>query len=473
MRWSRLIAVGVIFCAAESLILWILIDAYLCNDMKQNRVKIMKIKHQSDHGVNKVASSPNSLEPVIQSTNYIDALKEVVSEDNMVVLTLVDEGFTPMAVNFYLTCLKPHGIENYLVLTMHPDTCKKLTPYRIKCFQYISSIEGNDEPSRFGSKIFIQKMNVRTDMIVDALKEGFSVLHTDSDVSFMKNPFEHINCSVGHCDLAVLLDGSHDNYNAGFLLVHPSALPVYQRMQQLARNNTRMTDQEQLNIAVRTRRGVKLVSLPKAEFLCGRSYYQDAKRFYADTMKPCPECVVVHNNFIVSYEAKVYRAKEVHQWMYDGDEYYSSTTRKYMTYINGPKPYTTEAQLEALKTGLAVASMLNRTLILPKFYCANQNECPLYNFITIRRFDKHFWDAYREHSFLTHVLVPKSVKSSVFTVTRPVTNVKQTDIFHSFGHVPESMLTFREVNLSVTFTDPSDQEDFDKRIGFSFSRRPM
>ena len=37
---------------------------------------------------------------------------------------------------------------------------------------------------------FLRKMNIRTYMILDALRLGYSVLHTDLDMYFMKNPFE-------------------------------------------------------------------------------------------------------------------------------------------------------------------------------------------------------------------------------------------------------------------------------------------
>ena len=39
-------------------------------------------------------------------------------------------------------------------------------------------------------------MNIRTFMILDALRLGYNVLHTDIDVFFMKNPFNDFEFHV-------------------------------------------------------------------------------------------------------------------------------------------------------------------------------------------------------------------------------------------------------------------------------------
>ncbi len=50
---------------------------------------------------------------------------------------------------------------------------------------------------------------------------------------------------------------------------------------------------------------------------------------------PCEKCVVVHNNWIVSLEAKIYRFKEHHMWAVDGPNlYYTEPSRKYIIYDN-------------------------------------------------------------------------------------------------------------------------------------------
>jgi len=89
----------------------------------------------------------------------------------------------------------------------------------------------------------------------------------------------------------------------------------------------------------------------------------------------CP-VTVVHNNWIVSKEAKIYRFREHLMWVFDGsDRYYSSETRKYLTYTN-PKPETSnnslssseqkqllQRQVLALRTALAIGYLLDRTVL--------------------------------------------------------------------------------------------------------------
>jgi len=38
----------------------------------------------------------------------------------------------------------------------------------------------------------VRKMNIRTEMILDALVAGFTVVHTDLDVVFFRNPLPHL-----------------------------------------------------------------------------------------------------------------------------------------------------------------------------------------------------------------------------------------------------------------------------------------
>ena len=123
---------------------------------------------------------------------YLHALESVASPDRALLLSLVDHGFVTMAVNFYLTSLKPHNIQNYLILTLEADICAALEMYDINCFQYRNSTAAS--VSQYGSRAFKAKMNIRTDMILEALLANFTVLHTDIDVLFFTNPFKVIQC---------------------------------------------------------------------------------------------------------------------------------------------------------------------------------------------------------------------------------------------------------------------------------------
>ena len=194
-----------------------------------------------------------------------------------------------------------------------------------------------------------------------------------------------------------------------------NSIAIYKEMKHLATKNKRMNDQIQLHHALASEKkrnpSLKQIKLGTKAFISGLDYYEKAQRYFAGESKPCSECIVVQNNWIVSLAAKVYRAKELHHWMVDAGQYYSSTDMKYLVFDN-PIVTSTVQELAALKSAMAIGSVLNRTVILPKFHCSKE-WCPLNSIIRIDKFDEAFGGVYREHSFLTHPLVPQTVKSSM------------------------------------------------------------
>jgi len=61
-------------------------------------------------------------------------------------------------------------------------------------------------------------------------------------------------------------------------------------------------------------------------YVCGLDYFEKGNRVFP-SKEQCTDCVVVHNNWIVSREAKIYRFKEHFMWMYDKDSYYRYSTQ--------------------------------------------------------------------------------------------------------------------------------------------------
>ena len=139
-------------------------------------------------------------------------------------------------------------------------------------------------------------------------------------------------------DIATMWDQSA--HNAGFVAVRPTwyGRCVYEMMQRKARTSKKVDDQTALNGAIGYlerrygRKGFTAVSLDVHRYVCGIDYFETSRAEWpspvstssaddvlrsgcrSDTMS-CP--VVVHNNWIVSLEAKIYRFKEHLMWMYD------------------------------------------------------------------------------------------------------------------------------------------------------------
>jgi len=130
-------------------------------------------------------------------------------------------------------------------------------------------------------------------------------------------------------DIATLWDNSA--YNAGFVVVRPTwfGRQVYQLMRQRTTASKKVDDQTALNGAIETlkhRKGFVAAILDVHRYVCGVDYFESSidrwpssydrpRSGCQDDVGSCP--VVVHNNWIVGREAKIYRFKEHLMWMYD------------------------------------------------------------------------------------------------------------------------------------------------------------
>jgi arabinosyltransferase len=69
--------------------------------------------------------------------------------------------------------------------------------------------------------------------------------------------------------------------------------------------------------------GIKVAVLDKHRYACGKLYFEEEQRpfpsipLYLEGRGNSSRTWVVHNNWIVSYEAKVYRFKEHFMWLVD------------------------------------------------------------------------------------------------------------------------------------------------------------
>ena len=295
-------------------------------------------------------------------------------------------------------------------------------------------------------------------------------------------------------DIAPLWDATI--YNAGFVAIKATAgcRRVYILSREMTMKSKSLDDQAALNRAIgkvkKERSSFGVRALDRNIFLSGLNYFDNSGRLFPRdeecnplNVSRCP--AVVHNNWIVSKEAKIYRFREHLMWLYDGGhQYYSSETRKYLTYTN-PKPTTssglshknvTEHELAALRTALAIGHLLNRVVILPRFHCRNR-ECPLNSVIHIKTFDAHLSSCYRESSFLQHPKVPNSVKQGV--TYQHIMNINQTfngpvssaEITRLFGKVSANVLNLGNLQrIKADLDDRSIDREFNSKLQTAFRR---
>ncbi len=369
----------------------------------------------------------------------LEHLASSVSDEKMLLLFVIDGALVDMALNVYISSLRPFGITNFLFAGLSQVVCDVLKEEKLPCVVYINEWE-KSKASSYLSHDFIRKANNKARVVAHALDAGFTIILSDIDVSFLQNPMPWLRKVPQDVDLAALWDNSV--FNSGFFLVRPTdpGKAIIKRMNELTSTHTNLHDQKVLNMAIRERHSLRgnVIKLDTKQFLCGKAYFEDTRRMFAFE-NPCTECIVVHNNWIVSKAAKIYRLKEHLLWQWDGqNRYYSDPTRKYIIYDNPPSRHFKDAKQvskmeeTALVNALAIGMILNRTVILSPFHCSKNlsMSCGLNSRYRISAFDAHFGGAYRENTFLHNPLVPDNTRKSVsptFMIQTRGTNETLTD----------------------------------------------
>jgi Nucleotide-diphospho-sugar transferase len=100
-----------------------------------------------------------------------------------------------MAFNLYESSFRTHGITNFVFVGIGERTCVSFAAASIPCFHY-ADIGGHDGPSDFNSQGFFRKVNIKVNMMIGALVAGYTVLLTDVDLVYLKNPMPFLKVAV-------------------------------------------------------------------------------------------------------------------------------------------------------------------------------------------------------------------------------------------------------------------------------------
>ena len=402
---------------------------------------------------------------------FSSTLKEKADANGTIIISMVDGSFIDMAINLFETSFKRHNITNYIFLCAHRKATKKLISSSINAISVWNNEKG-ELPSFYGSVFFSKKTIYKTVAATLGLKMGFIIVVMDTDIVLLKNPYPYLVCN--NCDMIFSTEGNTDTLNTGFYVAFPTRNTILIHeyvIKMVTESNFGNNEQDIFNRLLKRSIKVKVKNLNHRLFQNGRSFFELGKRMFAG-INPCFACVLVHNNYVLSYNHKVYRFKEHLLWMSDDKQYYSSPNRKYLMYKNqyylGEKK-TMIAEEKALKNAFLLGYILNRTVILPKFFCylcrqevvtAKRNipMCAANIHFNINIMDKYLTDKYRENMFLSHPKVPIIVKSSIsgtvlfetnFYIEKKVFN--QSDDF-SFKDV-EKYFTLRDEVSVFTIED--------------------
>jgi len=127
----------------------------------------------------------------VKRERFVGAVTTRADADRYIILAMVDEAFVDMAINFHEASLQAHHVDNFLFVGVGHRTCRTMWNMSIPCVYYADDPSAG-EASSFRQRDFVRKMNIRTDMILEALAANFTVVHTDIDVAFLNNPLSEI-----------------------------------------------------------------------------------------------------------------------------------------------------------------------------------------------------------------------------------------------------------------------------------------
>lgn len=350
-----------------------------------------------------------------------------------IIMTIVNDGYELMLENFYKSSILPLNLKQVLIVSLSNRLSDRWS-YKHHPLFLLNISEYLNGYGNFGTDIYYKITNLKTLLVLETLKEGFSVLFTDLDVIILKDPFPYFTCLK--CDIHMQMD--RVQFNTGFMYIKPTkpSIEFFSEMWSNFKISKRKShDQGFFNELLEIRKLkhqshlIKIKKLPVKYFMCGTYYFNEDNRQFG---VPGPEdTVVIHNNYIGSIAAKIYRFKENFLWSLDVDGYYTSTNRKYLTYENSidfqEENYSNEIQ--ALKNALTIGQLLNRIVILPKFTCCScdkkriscsnfSSKCSLLSILNIDLFDRKFANAYRENTFLHNSKTKKFKKQDIINIKR-------------------------------------------------------
>ena len=381
--------------------------------------------------------SPTTLPPKYSLARYELALSRIAINRN-IYLAIADFAYADYATNLYLTSFKRLSIENYLFVALDEKCCEVLDARGINCLQHFQNFSIGLTRSQVTTPSFNLKTNTRARIVLDALKLGYNPFLVDLDIVFVLDPGP-IVYELGAKHELVIQDDGGGRFNTGFYYARPSRniidfFEVAYNISQSpkAKKGELENDQKVMRKIIadkNQKRKVDMHLLDGKKFVTGLDYWETNQISFNDVHpwkkkdKGYPDTVILHNNYIATEEAKVYRFKEALLWTVDKNGYYSDSDRKYLTYTN-PILKTEQGldqERDALVNALSIGYLLNRTVILPAFHCfetrgyfcrSNDQECSLLPLYHVETFDKYFDNAYREHVFLSHDLVPESTRRS-------------------------------------------------------------
>eukprot|EP00884_Botryococcus_braunii_P011901 jgi/Botrbrau1/20711/Bobra.0058s0040.1 len=406
------------------------------------------------------------------------SLVEKVAQDNTVMVTWANLHYLDFVLN-WVAHVRGVGIHSYLVGAMDNDILKELVDRGINTFAMASGLSLED--FGWGSPTFHKMGRVKIDLIRSFTRMGFHIFVSDVDTIWLKNPYPFI---ARYPDADILTtsdtvwetspDVQLDDFravgylpNIGVMLVRATAVQLAEEWSKVLEEDDKIWDQHAFQKlytrgAAPTDRSDRLFRGYDGKLLMGMlpiSTFGSGHTFFTQRMNERLglDVYVVHATFQFSgTPGKRHRMRERLLWAPDPPEYYDpvggllSFTLQFNGLLSKAGPTSANVKSLAGKRGhfdlvnfellqirnaLAIASILNRTLVMPELYCGMDRYwaphdgvlpgsffgvpflCPLDHIMDLEEMHKNLSQEthgpsirFRESSFLDNPRTPPAVR---------------------------------------------------------------
>ena len=267
---------------------------------------------------------------------FFNLLTKLADKDNNIYVSIVDNAHLEMAVNLYLTSFKRQSITNYLFMAVSVNCCDVLDARGINCFHFLSEPESGKDAGIARKESYFVKTRLRIPMLLNVMMLGFNPVIVDLDIVFIRDPSD-ILYKLGRKYDIVGLNDYNEQLNGGFYYCRATnkTISFYHRATNLTQSDAyrRKHDQHIINELWRSSKDINVHLLNLRSFSVAKLYWEDEDKIVFNYKHPWksnasrPDLVMIHNMFLSTKQAKIYRFKESMMWMVDDNGYYSSTDR--------------------------------------------------------------------------------------------------------------------------------------------------
>ncbi|CAF2082289.1 unnamed protein product [Rotaria magnacalcarata] len=337
-----------------------------------------------------------------------------------IIVTILNYAFSDLALH-WIYRWERMKINKFIVYVLDRQSEKFLTEQglgHVCYFNINSSSQNRTQYAAWGSAEFKRIGNSKMSITSDILRLNYSVLISEMDVVWLRDPREQLENLSKQYDVMSqgILNTTPDNKrNIGFFYLpcRNATISIINEVCDILLKDPLLWDQGVFNQVVDRASQRKVAS----DLILDSKIYM-FENFFLNPNISMDNVTVAHLVGLDSASSKAYVLKER---AYSEDVLgYLSGDRKYLTYDNVWKD--ANIQTEQLRKALNLSVTLNRTLILPRFHCDhiqfyNQfynihlpSDCTAERFIDIEYVGSHY--SIRENSFIQNSMVPERILKS-------------------------------------------------------------